>query len=255
VSWLKKILPLDIDGEYGTWEKAVADSTGYSSPIILDRTKEAMKKVVSGEAVYERDSVLFDTVQYSYPVLAGLMWVAARYWGILHVLDFGGSLGTSYYQNYEFLRGVDHHWTIIEQPEYVEAGKELVENEYLSFFDHIDDSLYHSVPNVILCSSVLQYLEDPWSVLEKLENIPSVKCIIIDRTPFWEGDDWIGVQRVPKSIYPASYPIRIFSYKKFMEFVKSFGYEPLTEFQSLDNLTSPINAQWKGMILVKGGKK
>jgi putative methyltransferase (TIGR04325 family) len=248
----RDLQPFDIT-EYRTWEGAKEDSTGYDAPVILERTKEAMKKVVSGESVYERDSVLFNEIQYSYPVLAGLMWVAARHRGILHVLDFGGSLGTSYYQNYEFLRSLSNHqWGIVEQPDYVKVGKELVENEYLTFYESIREYLQGNVPNVCLCSSVLQYLEDPYGLLNRLTSIPSSKCIVIDRTPFWDGEeDWIGVQKVPRSIYPANYPTRILSKKKFLSNLEELGYKLKIEFPCQDNIKSPIDILWEGMILVK----
>mgnify|MGYP001500873774 CR=1 FL=1 len=48
--------------------------------------------VKNGEAVYERDLVLFDYIEFYWPVLSGVMWVAARNNGRLNVLDYGGSL-------------------------------------------------------------------------------------------------------------------------------------------------------------------
>jgi putative methyltransferase (TIGR04325 family) len=74
----------------------VEASTGYDSEIILEKTRDALLKVKNGEAAYERDSVLFDEIQYAWPLLTSLMWVAAQAKGILNVLDFGGSLGTTY---------------------------------------------------------------------------------------------------------------------------------------------------------------
>ena len=44
-------------------------------------------KVKKGEAVYERDSMIFDQIEYSWPVLFGLMWAAAQNSGYLKVLD------------------------------------------------------------------------------------------------------------------------------------------------------------------------
>ena len=43
----------------------------------------------NGEAVYERDSVLFDEIQYSWGLLAGLQKAALENDGKLCVLDFG----------------------------------------------------------------------------------------------------------------------------------------------------------------------
>ena len=70
---------------------------------ILDKVLAATLKVKQGQAVFERDSVLFDEIEYSWPLLAGLMWAAASNGGKLNVLDFGGALGSSYYQNRKFL--------------------------------------------------------------------------------------------------------------------------------------------------------
>ena len=64
-------------GNYFAWEQACQDSTGYDSTVILERVQNALIKVKSGEAVYERDSVLFDETQYSWPLLACLLWIAS----------------------------------------------------------------------------------------------------------------------------------------------------------------------------------
>jgi putative methyltransferase (TIGR04325 family) len=102
-------------GGYHAWRDAVNASTGYDSEIILHKTKDSLYKVKVGEAVYERDTVLFDEIQYSWPLLAGLMWTAAQNNSHLNVLDFGGSLGSSYYQNRTFLSTLDHvRWNIVE---------------------------------------------------------------------------------------------------------------------------------------------
>ena len=71
--------------EYATWKDATENCTGYDSEGILEKVLEATLKVKNGEAVYERDSVLFDHIEYSWPVLSGLMWVAARNNGRLNV--------------------------------------------------------------------------------------------------------------------------------------------------------------------------
>jgi len=162
-------------------------STGYDSDIILQKTKDTLVKVKSGEAVYERDSVLFGEIQYSWPLLAGLTWAAARSGGRLNVLDFGGSLGSTYFQNRAFLNKLsDVRWSIIEQPEYVGVGKELFEDSILRFYSTIDDYSIGNRPDVIILSAVLQYLENPYEMLSRLLELHP-DCIILAQTPFWEG--------------------------------------------------------------------
>jgi putative methyltransferase (TIGR04325 family) len=210
-----------LSGDYGSWADAQRASTGYDSAVILEKTKAALLKVKTGEAVHERDSVLFDEVQYSWPLLAGLMWAAAQSGGVLNVLDFGGSLGSTYFQNRAFLNGLRTvRWNIVEQPRHLEVGKEFFEDDRFKFFSSIKDYVAASQPNVVILSGVLQYLEWPYEVLDELMGLNS-DCIIIDRTPFWDGaKDRLCVQSVPPEIFKASLPIRIFSRRKFIDFLE-----------------------------------
>ena len=239
---------LYLSGNYSSWAEALAASTGYDSEIILEKTRVALLKVKKGEAAYERDSVLFDEIQYSWPLLAGLMWVAAQSGGRLNVLDFGGSLGTTYFQNRHFLERLPVvRWNIVEQPRWVEVGKAEFEDERLKFYGSIEACLAETQPNVIILSGVLQYLERPFDVLCTL-SASQCNYLIIDRTPFWDGPmDRLCVQHVPASIYPASYPCWIFSAHRFRSFL-SKSWEIVAEFEGFDRLPSPVKTTWKGII-------
>jgi hypothetical protein len=46
-------------GDYPTWAAAARVSHGYGNPSILAGVQEATRKVLRGEAKYERDQVLF----------------------------------------------------------------------------------------------------------------------------------------------------------------------------------------------------
>lgn len=70
-------------GNYASWQEAKDASSGYDSDEILQKVRNSLLKVKNGEAVYERDSVIFDEIQYSWPLLAGLMYVCAKSGGIL----------------------------------------------------------------------------------------------------------------------------------------------------------------------------
>lgn len=85
-------------GDYPDFAAARACSTGYESGAILERTRAALHKVLRGEAAYERDSATFAQLALPYPLLAVLLRVAARNSGRLSILDFGGSLGSTYFQ-------------------------------------------------------------------------------------------------------------------------------------------------------------
>jgi len=239
-----------LSGDYHSWKDAMAASTGYDSGIILEKTRAALMKVKNGEAAYERDSVLFDEIQYAWPLLAGLMWVAARCGGTLNVLDFGGSLGSTYFQNRAFLSALPRlRWNIVEQSCHVETGQAWFEDDCLHFYADIAACLAENQPNVVLFSSVLQYLENPYAVFDQLLGLPC-DWFIIDRTPFWMGPtDRLCLQRVPPSIYPASYPCQIFSMPRFHAYLEDKSLQIMAEFDSLDSLSAPVKAVWKGLIL------
>jgi len=220
-------------GEYLTWEEAKKFSTGYDSSIILDKVKNSLLKVKNGEAVYERDSVLFDKVQYPWPLLANLLWIASKNNNNLNVIDFGGSLGSTYFQNINYLKHLNClRWNIVEQKSFVDCGKKFFEDENLKFFYSINECLEIQKPDVIILSSVLQYLEQPYDFLEELINY-NFKYIIFDRTFVLEIEkDKIMVQVVPLNIYNdnVSYPCWFFSLKKFLGFFHE-NYRLISDFE------------------------
>lgn len=242
---------LRLTGDYASWAAALADSDGYDADIILAKTTDALLKVKRGEAVYERDSVLFDHIHYTWPVLAGLLWAAARAGGTLNVLDFGGSLGSTYFQNRTFLSHLRTvRWNIVEQIKHVQVGQRYFQDETLRFYPTIQDCLANTQPQVILLSGVLQTLEQPYTLLEELAASPC-DTLIVDRTPFWAGaTDRLCVQHVPATIYPASYPCWIFSEQRFLSSLRQ-RWEVMADFNSLDRLANEVSAVWKGFIAVR----
>jgi len=208
------------EGNYSSWEEAATQCGGYAAENILTKVLDATLKVKQGDAAFERDSVAFHDIEYNWPVLAAFLWAASRNAGFLNVLDFGGALGSSYFQNRRFLETLRKvSWNVIEQPHYVRAGKEHIQDERLRFYLTIDSYMTENQPNVILLSSVLQYLPNPFNVLDKLAKC-GASCLIIDRTPYSsQAEDCLVIQHVPSNIYRASYPMWIFSWDRFVQHI------------------------------------
>jgi putative methyltransferase (TIGR04325 family) len=94
----------------------------------------------------------------------------------------------------------------------------------------------------------LQYLETPYALLEKVKAF-SFPFILIDRTGFMGGaEDRLTIQRVPPTIYPASYPCWFFSRRKFTSFFED-AYELVEEF---DALAGVMHLDGKEVALDKG---
>lgn len=208
-------------GNYKTWKEAEAKCTGYDTDVIFSKVKEALLKVKNGQAVFERDSVVFDKVQYSFPLLSALSLVALDK-GKLNVLDFGGSLGSSYYQNKTFFKHLkEFNWSIVEQKHFVAEGQKTFADEHLHFFYTIEESVKKHTADVALFASVLQYLENPYFFIDAV-IAQNVEYIIIDRTPVFTNDDErITIQRVPKTIYDAQYPCWILNEKKLVNYISN----------------------------------
>ena len=240
-------------GRYPDWSSASNHASGYDSEQILERVKQAMLKVSAGEAVFERDSVLFDEVIYSFPVLAALLRAAAENDGHLSVLDFGGALGSSYYQCRKFLSVLPTvQWGVVEQPHFVQCGQENFRTNQLDFFFTIGEGIEKIRPNVALLSSVLQYVPEPDEILNELLE-SEIRYLIIDRTPFGDSDDdVITVQHVSASIYPASYPCWVFAKKPFLEKLENH-FEVISQFESADGTAVLGSSEFTfgGMILRK----
>lgn len=242
-------------GPYPTWEEATAHASGYDEAGILERVAAATRAVVRGEAAFERDSVLFREAEHPYPLLAVFLRAALESGGKLCVLDFGGSLGSVYHQCRPFLRGVTTlRWSVVEQSSYVECGQREFQTDELGFFRTIEESLEAGRPDVVLLSSVLQYLPDPQMVARKIATA-APGFVVVDRTPVRDGaEDTIVVQHVPASIYAASYPCRIFSRDTLG---RMFGgdYRRVCYFDTLrfEALERALNARYEGWIFEHSG--
>lgn len=214
-------------GKFKTFKEAKAKCKGYSAQNILDKTLESVLKVKNGEAVFERDSAIFDTIQYSHQMLSALFKAGIENNNQLNVLDFGGSLGSHYFQNKEFLKPIKiNNWTVVEQPHYVKVGNAQIADDILNFKNSIDEV---DNANILIIASVLQYLPNPYEFAEKFAN-SGIKYILIDRTPFALKGETISIQVVPKCLYKAQYPAWFLDENKIKEIFNK-NYELVYEYE------------------------
>ena len=237
-------------GDFRSWDDAKKQTTGYDKDLILNKVKSSLLKVKNGEAVYERDSVLFEEIQYSWGALSGLLFAAANNHDSLTVLDFGGSLGSCYFQNKNALKSVKRlSWNIVEQSHFVSAGKDIFSNDQLSFFEDIEEyKRSNPKTDVLFLSSVIQYIDKPYNLLKLLLDVdPSI--IIVDITTFTNlGRDIITIQKVPPVIYDASYPCWFFDQKNFIQFFIENGFQKMGQWKMPYEINFGFHA---GFILTK----
>lgn len=205
-------------GDYNTFQEAKDKCKGYDESHILQRIIDTTNKVKNGEAAYERDGIIYDQVKINYHLLSVLLLIAGQNNGKLTVVDFGGSLGTSYYQNIAFLSHItDLNWCIIEQPQFVEAGRKFFENKHVKFYHSIEECfIEHQAPDLLHISNVLQYIDQPYDLLRKIQAF-RIPHVMLDFLGFNDKNkDRITIQHVPPVFYgiEASYTCTFFNRSK-----------------------------------------
>jgi putative methyltransferase (TIGR04325 family) len=159
----------------------------------------------------------------------------------LKIVDFGGSLGSTYFQYRVFFQHLNHfEWTVVEQKKFVECGKQLFEDDHLRFCDSLRGAMKEGMSAAILLSSVLPYVPEPYILLRDI-LLTGYKFILLDRTPFIAGArDRLTVQKVSGKIYRASYPAWFLSEQKIMDTFLG-KYRIALEFQRSDKSNVPAN--------------
>ena len=229
---------------FTNWDEALSKTTSYKNKEIFNKTINSARLVRDGKAVYERDSVLFDTIQYDWPLLSSILLVANKQ-KKLYVVDFGGALGTSYYQNKKYLDSlhIPKKWAIVEQSEYVQIGRSEFQNDTLSFYESFL-SIQFDI-DLIMFNGSLCYLKNPYKILDDVKSLKP-KYILFTRTPFVKSEeDEISVQIVPKAIYDASFPIWNFSEIKITNFLSDL-YEVFEKWD--DKLQADKDTVAKGIL-------
>ena len=197
-------------GDQSDWQEAKKNAQGYNAPEIISKVFGSTRKVLEKKAVFERDSMLFYQEQYNYKLLFSLLQIAFEK-KRLHILDFGGALGSVFRQHADVLKPIvkDICWVIVEQESFFDASHHLDLEKEIHFCRSIEEAFQLFEIDAVLFSSVLQYLEHPEDVLQKVKGI---EYLIIDRHPefFDKTSAQITVQNISEPIYNASYPLKIF---------------------------------------------
>lgn len=218
----------------GTWDDAVAACDGYDSEVILDRVRSSTLRVLRGDAAFERDGVTFDKPDYSYPLVSGLLRACSLLKAPVQVLDYGGSLGSAYWQCKRFLIGFELDWSVVEQAQFVKCGRENPELQQLSFYESISQYLGDHQPGICLLGGVLSYVKDPMALVTEIVQ-RRFPFLLIDRTLLSEEKkSYLSIQHVPASIYgkPVRYPAWIISRSELMSSL-SECYDLFCDFDAL----------------------
>ena len=231
-----------------SWEIAVRKSVGYESENVL---APLMQGTIESR-VNLADSK-WATTRYQQVATAMFFCLSEnrlRLGKPLRILDFGGGGGDYFYKFQKFVPNIDFDWTVVETPALAEAmqhqfGGDTQKIRWVNSLEMAEDQY-----DFVLCSSVLQYLEKPFEVLEDL--VKKSGCVIINRIPIIDSSDhFVALQRILTKKRRGSYPAHFFSEKRLLETLSTYGSIPMrwvvTEDQPVVNWQARAN---QGLLLL-----
>jgi len=183
-------------GDFPDWASALASSKPYETDLAL--YGQITDKVRLGESGSGRNLM---------PILAGIAIASDS--GVNRVLDFGGNLGIIYFDVARVLPDHISEWRVVDCPAVVSHGRANYATGKLAFFASLESACQDFIPNMVLCSHTLQYLEKPYDTLAKLSALkPAV--IVLHELPVAQRERFM-IQRLPESLGGTERPIQILS--------------------------------------------
>ena len=207
-----------------SWKKAERKSVGYESINVLT-------PLMQGAMQARIDIATSNSVSTRYQQVATAMFFCisesrlqeGKPW---RVLDFGGGSGDYFFQFQKFAPNIELDWTVVETPALTEAMQcEFRDDtEKIRWVDSLE--MTKDKYDLVLCSSVLQYLEKPFEVLEDL--VEKSEFLIINRIPLTDSSDhFVALQRILTRKRRGSYPAHFFSEEKFLQQMSAYGSIPM----------------------------
>ena len=238
------------DDRCGSFAAAQAQAIGFDDGHINSSALRAATAVIEGRGAFERDGVLFQEPEPRAPVASALASLGAST-GVLRVLDIGGGLGSSYWQNYQSVGVPDLEWTVVERDELVTLAESLPAHP-ITYRTDLVGALQESWDAIVL-SSVLQYLSNPHEVLRSV-GVSDCRAIIVDRTPMHTGPEDIAcIQKTPVHIYPGSYAAWILAQDQLEEDLT--GWEIVDRFPGIEptmHTVRGVGFEWRGFVAKQG---
>ncbi len=194
-------------GDFPDWASAQAASQPYQTDLAV--YGQITDQVRLGKARSGRNLM---------PILTGICM--ANDDGATRVLDFGGNLGVIYFDVTRILPGRISDWRMVDCQDVVDYGSANYADSKLSFFTSSDSACRDFLPNMILCSHTLQYLEKPYDALEMLSALNST-VIVLHELPVAEHERFM-IQRLPEGLGGTERPVQILSSRRLAAALSSY---------------------------------
>ncbi len=149
---------------YKSFADASGDSDTYEDPQLVEVVKEKTKLYRNALAASaSREAATRQIVQNMFV----LSYVEPQ--RTINVLEVGGACGASYYETKHLLPNRVRHWSIVETAAMAAAGRELTDDQELSFYSDLTSAAAGlESRDLAVAQGVLQYAADPLQMLNAL---------------------------------------------------------------------------------------
>jgi putative methyltransferase (TIGR04325 family) len=175
---------------------------------------EAAARIWAG---YPEEGEAWPVWPNSYPVF---FWLSRLLEPGTAILDYGGSVGLSYY-GYRRYRTLPEgaSWTIVEVPQIAARGRLIAEREEVKDLFFATDIAAPEACDILLASGSLQYMEQAVpGLLEQRMGLP--RYLLLSKVPFAADSFWSL-----DNFGPAVSPYRVFEEVGFLGYFTEHGYE------------------------------
>lgn len=189
-------------GDYPSFEAAEALATGYEVEAYATTAANGLRTLIDAPAY----TVLDERFMQVHSALAYIS--QAENLSSLSVLDYGGGTGVYAKVMRQLMPSTAFDWSVLESAPVVAACQDIAGSP-ARFISELP-----SAPvDVAIISGTLQYLREPWAVLDQVAKI--ARWIILTRLPVVDGpEDRVTLQIVSPSL---SMPVWLLSEKKLRE--------------------------------------
>ena len=153
------------------WLSALKSSKSYQDEIIFNKVKNTYNNIINKNCeFYERDGLILKNKPNEENLIKFLQMKIAKK-NNSEILDYGGSLGSRFFSNYNFIKHNKIKWNIVEQKNFVKYGKKFLQNNSLSFYNDLSECLAKKKKKIkcVIFSGYLQYLEKYIEILKEVK--------------------------------------------------------------------------------------
>ncbi len=205
------------EGIYSSFSQVPVEGPGFDGEVWLNNS---LKKMAVLRLEAEKSALLpppSNLREILLPLVAAVVYQEQRK---LKILDFGGSIGFTYYQTVRALPGAERvEYHIVERESVCVAGRKFFSEANGNLFFH-EELPGKGVFDIVYLGSTLHYIDDWQGLLSQICKL-SPKYLLLVEVPAGDIPTFITAQHH----YSSRIPVRFFNINELLSVAKLHGFE------------------------------